>query len=86
MARPRSPELRAVKIPASYDAQRPPKHPKAILKKFNFFRSRKSVFRQFGEAQQQQIMTRQDEIVDRLDNMVLALFLLIGQRGINVST
>ena len=48
LARPGSQELRAVKIPASYDAWRPPKRRKNDLGKINFFRFRKSVFRHFS--------------------------------------
>ena len=35
--RPGSRELRAVKIPASYDAWRPPKRQKTIQRKVDFF-------------------------------------------------
>ena len=44
VARPGSRELRAVKIPASYDAWRPPERQKNILGKIRFFGSRKSAF------------------------------------------
>ena len=45
VARSGSRELRAVKIPASYDAWRPPKRRKNDSVKIRFFRSRKSVCR-----------------------------------------
>ena len=43
-------DRRAVKVPASYGAKRPPKRRKTIRKKFEPILSRKSVFRQFGEV------------------------------------
>ena len=46
--RPGSRELRAVKIPASYDAWRPPKSRKNDSGKIDFFGFRKSVFRNFS--------------------------------------
>ncbi len=46
--RPGSRELRAVKIPASYDAWRPPKRRKNDSGKNRFFGFRKSVFRHFS--------------------------------------
>ena len=50
VARPGSRELRAVKIPASYDVARPPKRRKNNSEKLDFFWSRKSVFYRFGEV------------------------------------
>ena len=46
-ARLGSRELRAVKIPASYDAWRPPIRRKIDLEKLDFWASQKSVFRNF---------------------------------------
>ena len=48
LARPGSRELRAVKIPASYDAWRPPKRRKNDSEKIQFFWSRKLVFHYFS--------------------------------------
>ena len=48
LARPGSRELRAVKIPASYDAWRPPKRRKNDSGKNRFFGFWKSVFRNFS--------------------------------------
>ena len=48
LARPGSRELRAVKIPASYDAWRPSKRRKNGSEKIRFFWSQKSVFRHFS--------------------------------------